>query len=76
MEPGDGMDEDIRVPVAGGAQPLLFGTIKPGDSQAAVAAGVAAGNIICQDVDAEVLDLPEVGRWERERAALSGPQRM
>lgn len=40
--------------------PLVFGTIRPGDSAAAVAAGVAAGNIMRQAVDAEVMDLPEV----------------
>ena len=56
------MDEDmpLRLP-ARGEQATLFGTIKPGDSAAAVAAGVASGNIMRQAADAETLDLPEVG---------------
>ena len=54
------MDEDVRLP-AGRQQPLVFGTIKPTDTSAAVAAGEAAGNIVRQRADAEVLDLPEVG---------------
>lgn len=55
------MDEDIplRLPVRG-EQVTLFGTIKPGDSAAAVAAGVASGNIMRQAADAETMDLPEV----------------
>ncbi|KAI3428827.1 hypothetical protein D9Q98_007644 [Chlorella vulgaris] len=59
MEPTE-MDEDapFKLPVAG-QQPLVFGAIRPGDSAAAVAAGVAAGNIMRQEADAEVLDLPE-----------------
>lgn len=52
------MDEDVRLPPRG-QQPLVFGTIRPGDSASAVAAGVAAGNIIRQAVDAEVMELPE-----------------
>ena len=61
MEPAD-MDEDmpLRLP-ARGKEATLFGTIKPGDSAAAVAAGVASGNIMRQAADAETLDLPEVG---------------
>jgi hypothetical protein len=56
------MDEDmpLRLPARGEAA-TLFGTIKPGDSAAAVAAGVASGNIMRQAADAETLDLPEVG---------------
>ena len=57
MEPTE-MDEDVKLPSGGPA--LVFGTIKPGDSAAAVAAGVAAGNIMRQEADAEVLELPEV----------------
>ena len=59
MEPAD-MEEDVKLPPPGGAAPVLFGEIKKVDGAAALAAGVAAGNIIRQDVDAEVLDLPEV----------------
>jgi hypothetical protein len=58
MDPSE-MEETIKLPTAG-QQPVVFGTIKPVDSTAAVAAGIAAGNIMKQDADAEVLDLPEV----------------
>jgi hypothetical protein len=57
MEPTE-MDEDVKVPAGGPA--AVFGAINPRDTQAAVAAGVAAGNIFKQEANAEVLQLPEV----------------
>ena len=67
MEQPDAMDEDVRLPPPGGQPVLHFGSIKPGDTARAVAAGVAAGNIFRQEADAEVLDLPEV--WRRGAGA-------
>ena len=54
------MDEDapIKLPTSG-QKPLVFGAAAT-SSAAAVAAGVAAGNIVRQTVDAEVMELPEV----------------